>query len=388
MNAEHLDYIVRHPASMTVQDAQELEALCQKFPYFSTPFVLLAAYYKQQGDYRAEDAAQAAALRVLDRSWLYDVVHQQAPVWENEHAPASSDLTQAQEPAETAAPEETPVDTPPVEEVVPTDIWPADPEEQTTETETHWPEDPDLMEAADETFTPSVLEPEASEEPVFEEISRLEITPEAGEIGITGHGEDEEGTMVGFEMQWDNLPDAGGLLTPMTEAELETAELTESPETVNTTAITEPEPENLRPRMIRQAAVYDIEQYFKATEPAPDAPADFYSWLKSPGPVNTENEAEKDGTATDHRDELIDRFIRTNPSISRPKKEFFTPETAAKKSEQLPDHLATETLAKVYLQQGNPQGAIRIYEKLLLKFPEKSPYFAALIDKTRKEHNL
>jgi len=49
--------------------------------------------------------------------------------------------------------------------------------------------------------------------------------------------------------------------------------------------------------------------------------------------------------------------------------------------------MATETLAKVYLQQGNTEGAIRIYERLMLKFPEKNTYFAGLIKKIKNENN-
>jgi hypothetical protein len=61
---------------------------------------------------------------------------------------------------------------------------------------------------------------------------------------------------------------------------------------------------------------------------------------------------------------------------------------AAKRSDNLPIELATETLANVYRQQGNFSGALRIYESLLLKFPEKKAYFAALIQNIKKEHNL
>ena len=41
----------------------------------------------------------------------------------------------------------------------------------------------------------------------------------------------------------------------------------------------------------------------------------------------------------------------------------------------------TETLAKVYLDQGYKDKAKEIYSKLSLRYPEKSVYFAALIEK-------
>jgi hypothetical protein len=54
----------------------------------------------------------------------------------------------------------------------------------------------------------------------------------------------------------------------------------------------------------------------------------------------------------------------------------------------LPEALVTETLARVYLDQGNFNGALRIYEKLQLKNPLKSAYFANLIEKIKKENQL
>jgi len=41
----------------------------------------------------------------------------------------------------------------------------------------------------------------------------------------------------------------------------------------------------------------------------------------------------------------------------------------------------TETLAGIYLEQGYPEQAKRIYSKLILAYPEKNAYFAALIQK-------
>ena len=47
----------------------------------------------------------------------------------------------------------------------------------------------------------------------------------------------------------------------------------------------------------------------------------------------------------------------------------------------------TETLAGIYLEQGYRQEAIDIYSQLILRYPEKSVYFAALIDEINKKDN-
>ena len=44
----------------------------------------------------------------------------------------------------------------------------------------------------------------------------------------------------------------------------------------------------------------------------------------------------------------------------------------------------TETLAEIYAEQGYFEQSRRIYRKLLLAFPEKSAYFASLIEKLDK----
>lgn len=91
----------------------------------------------------------------------------------------------------------------------------------------------------------------------------------------------------------------------------------------------------------------------------------------------------------DDKENLIDIFLRKNPSISRPtQKEFYNPENAAQQSVVDQENIVSETLAIIFTQQGHYDKAINIFEKLSLKYPEKSSYFAALIEETRlKKHN-
>lgn len=83
--------------------------------------------------------------------------------------------------------------------------------------------------------------------------------------------------------------------------------------------------------------------------------------------------------------EIIDRFIEAGPRISKPKKDFFNPADKARESSVDHEGIVTETLAKIYLQQGNPEKAINIYQKLSLNNPEKSSYFAAQIAKIKDD---
>ena len=83
--------------------------------------------------------------------------------------------------------------------------------------------------------------------------------------------------------------------------------------------------------------------------------------------------------------DLIDQFIENEPSISRQKGTFFNPVTAAKMSITDQENIISETLAQIYLDQGFIDKAISTYKKLSLKYPEKSTYFAALIEKAEKK---
>jgi tetratricopeptide (TPR) repeat protein len=82
---------------------------------------------------------------------------------------------------------------------------------------------------------------------------------------------------------------------------------------------------------------------------------------------------------------ILDKFVKENPSISRPKAEFFNPVNMARQSVEEDEELVTETLANLFYKQGNYKKAIKAYEKLCLLYPSKMTYFASLIQKIKTE---
>ncbi len=83
-------------------------------------------------------------------------------------------------------------------------------------------------------------------------------------------------------------------------------------------------------------------------------------------------------------DRIIEKFIRQEPKINpRPKDEINT-ENKGSKSSIDDNEIVSETLAQIYLDQTLISKAIDVYKKLSLKFPEKSAYFATLIEKLKK----
>lgn len=401
MNQEKLIHIAQFPHEINAADARELEELTRKFPYFSLPYTLLGHYYALHKDYRMEENLHQAALRTYNRSWLYDFIHQTAPVPKEEVAPevdtapevdvetAAPTLETAivDAPAEIQEPETIKVAIEAVEEVqeVPaaeeSTAFESVPEEIQVEAEASPTTEVELAatDAMDEAldlmmpeFSSRIIEPATSEDmelEVFDEIQAFDAS-----------GEPKTETNVHFEEKvntdnWSDLPDL--MLVPVQEQSSE--------EEVPPTKVAAAAP------ILYSAGGYNIEDYFPADAQDNSAPTDFFSWLSKPTytnePESTEPPAVEEENA-DSKMDLIDRFIKAKPSIRKPAATFFNPMESAKRSETLPDGIVTETLAGVYLRQENYAGAIRIYEKLMLKFPQKSAYFADLIDNIKKEHQL
>ncbi len=82
---------------------------------------------------------------------------------------------------------------------------------------------------------------------------------------------------------------------------------------------------------------------------------------------------------------IIDRFLENEPRISAPRDDIPAGELAPESLSE-PDDLVSETLAEVFVKQGKLGRAIEIFEKLSLKFPEKSSYFAKKIESISQEN--
>ncbi|HEY3371430.1 MAG TPA: hypothetical protein VGK10_11310 [Prolixibacteraceae bacterium] len=81
---------------------------------------------------------------------------------------------------------------------------------------------------------------------------------------------------------------------------------------------------------------------------------------------------------------LIDKFLEAQPKMPQIKeKESGPSKESASSQEDVNEDFVTETLASIYAQQGYYKKAIQIIEKLSLKYPEKSTYFAAQIEKIK-----
>lgn len=121
----------------------------------------------------------------------------------------------------------------------------------------------------------------------------------------------------------------------------------------------------------------------------------FQEWLQlsRTQPIVREKESEDDSKSTSLDEDkkkkldLIDKFIEASPKIPPIKQSTESIYTIdLNKSDN--SYLMTETLARVYLEQKKYQRAIQAYEILILKYPEKSSFFADRISDIKiLQHN-
>ena len=96
--------------------------------------------------------------------------------------------------------------------------------------------------------------------------------------------------------------------------------------------------------------------------------------------LKPENEKQKEQI------DIINNFIKTQPSISNSKEKVVLPpgDLNPVRSGEFGDNIVSETLVEILVKQGKKDKAIEVLKKLIWKYPQKKSYFASQIEDLKK----
>jgi predicted Zn-dependent protease len=99
---------------------------------------------------------------------------------------------------------------------------------------------------------------------------------------------------------------------------------------------------------------------------------------------NSKETIQLEGPKQKEQIEIIDEFIKTQPSISPARSVTPKVEDLSEKYDIYGDNIVSETLVEILLKQGKNEKAVEMLKKLIWKFPQKKAYFAAQIEALKK----
>ncbi|PKP16796.1 MAG: hypothetical protein CVU07_05780 [Bacteroidetes bacterium HGW-Bacteroidetes-23] len=386
MNLTEYTYLLNNPNAVNEKQAKALETVVDSFPYFQSARALYLKGLYNQDSYKYNFTLKQTAAHTTDRSILFDFItsdeftiiekdiYEQKlallmdiEVIESETHLLPSQVENDKENIETK------------EEIVEEEIPEVEPKLAEIEVDKLTVLPTVEFESSDIEFIRLENDPVIDE--VSEEITVTEITPiEIDEIvTISTEKETISETMV-EEEKIEEEPIRLEILE-------ETIEETISNEAIS---IDENSFESLPEEIIPE-----IEEKLEIGKPITflqNEKHSFQEWLQlaSFKPIerieekketfsienSVQKEEKKQENTTDKlkKLEIIDKFIETNPKITPARELAETPSKPIETSDTT--HLMTETLARVYLEQKKYNKAIQAYEILILKYPEKSIFFA------------
>lgn len=347
INKENFNQVLAHFS------ADELEGLLQKFPYFQQAHLLLAKKYQDQNDPRFDQQLQLAALYTHDRDLFYSVFNPN-----NLTAPLTAQQAELHKLPEIPSADEQ--QTAPVAEVT---VLTKEKEQQPEHTFELSPE----VQVAD---VPVVNE-------VVEVAPAIIITETEPVAEVT----DTQDSVV------DKPEDDTAAETPEVVLTEETAEITEpATEVVEEEAI-----ETTTAETFDTTEPHTFDEWLRAYSPAVEQQVALVAGLQEEEiptepekqdeeleklyvaniPVNLHELVEEETNYSKGLDKFIEeqRLKHRAPAIKPPAADG-----------DIDPELITETMAKVYEMQKKYAKAIRSYEILGLKYPEKNDFFAARIN--------
>lgn len=404
MNLDQIATRIAQPESCLGTEAPALKELTEKYPFAQVFSILYLKALSNAQDIGFDEALQQHAYRVTDRMKLYDLIHGNAErsIAAGPEQVTLTELVTEPGPGEVSFPEEAPVE----ETIAAIPETEAEPEATATEasayehegsiaTAVYEQEESIAAEATAEETIQTINEAtaydheELVEAPQEEETLSPETETEAAADTIPEPEAAEPGEMLSVKGAPEFITDDMELeIISQVVATVYNDNLERSVPGRKTEEQPAEEPieeKNEQPLISRTE---DVESGVLESRRS------FSSWLKagnapeSPAEKTVEKAPEqKPKAAAKQVNKIIDQFIEKDPTISRPKKEFYSPTKKAKESISSEGMIYTETLADIFAIQGNFPKAIQAYEQLMLTNPEKKIFFAQRIKELKEKLN-
>lgn len=406
MNLDQISLRIAEPGLSLGSEIPMLKELTEKYPYAQVFSILYLKALSNQNDIGFEEALHQHAYKITDRMKLYDLIHGEAPAVRSEMIiieenpaveiiiPTEIEKEESVIPValaesvqkETKHPESemSPVEMEEINDSLLVEISKelleeagidVELEEVTTPSE-HLEDTEEIIEGSHEEIFVAEAKPleEIDEDPILMEISDELIEEAAIE-------EDE----IQVQASLENVE------TERPEDPLDLEIISQIVERVYNDNLEKSTPD--LPIIEKKSEEIFTEKKVFEKENVP-AKKSFTSWLKSG--VSSSGTVEKVTLEIPENEskpfekqvnKIVDQFIEKDPSISRPKKEFYSPTKKAKESVSEEGFIYTETLANIFAIQGNFPKAILAYEQLILTNPEKKIFFAQRIEELKEKLN-
>lgn len=367
MNKTEFIQLIKTPSLPATVHVAALKQVLVDFPYFTNARILLAKALHNEQHYEYEKVLKQTALIIPDREVLYHYIHNLETHWQKQPEPSYQSVETENSLVEPLNIVES-IQTSAEEEVkqaesfvtISHDLTTAEPEEVEQQQELVIANTTENITAdAETTLSTDELEADLAIAELLGEQNIAVNTTEEEQVEVKAESTlaalpPEESNEEHSFLEWLMLKSGQKIETSVTPTEKE-----KSPETiaVNTNLV--------EPTQIKEETATPVQPITEVTK------ADIEDAIAKSNVNDFQN--------------ILDKFIKENPSISRPKAEFFNPMNMARQSVEEDEELVTETLANLLYKQGNYKKAIRAYEKLCLKYPSKLSYFATLIQKIKTE---
>jgi hypothetical protein len=128
-----------------------------------------------------------------------------------------------------------------------------------------------------------------------------------------------------------------------------------------------------------ESPTFEIEGEVESTNSVQKSFADWMKLMVSGQTLSSDDSSKS--TEQERKFALLDRFLQSNPKISNEVSDITSPKSYENHFDI--EDVVTETLAKLLFDQKKYGKAIKAYKALLLKYPEKSSFFADQIKKAK-----